>query len=155
MDAKIEDWINRAKHWRSGHYRASALFQIIEWGLGIPSVFIGTIILGFAFYSVERLTTPLWTQYTLAGLSVVQGILISVQAYLRPAALSEQHRTSAARYAAIIHAYEKIALEISVGRDFSLEEIERIIEESNNIAKESRPLPGYIMREFRKSLNLL
>jgi hypothetical protein len=153
MDSQIQDFIYRAKSWQSGHSNASVLFQRIEWLLGIPSVFLGAIILGFAFYAVERTNTPLWTQYSLAGLSVVQGILISVQAYLRPAAMAEQHRATAARYAGIAHAYEKLSLELASGRDIPIEQFEKVMSEANDAAKEARLLPRYIVREIKKSLN--
>ena len=154
MQDLLSDYINRAKHWRSAHYEASMIYQRIEWVLGIPSVFLGAVILGFAFYSVERQDIPIWTQYTLAGLSILQGIIISIQAYLRPAALSEQHRATATRYSSIVHAYEKLCLELSCTKDVSIEQIEKIMSHSNDVAREAHPLPWGIAKRAKKSLNI-
>ena len=136
----------RAAHWRSAHYDCARWYQVLEYSLGIPSVVLATVILGFAFYAVDRPSAPLWTQYTLAGLAVLQGIVAAVQSYVRPGALAERYRISATNFGSMQRKWHGVEQKLALDVKPTTEELNAIHVEVDQAVREALPVAGHIFR---------
>lgn len=146
--ALVREHKERAAHWRTAHYASCRFYQCIDNWLGIPSVILATVILGFAFYAVDRPNAPLWTQFTLASLTVVHGILTALQMYIRPGALYELYRNSAINFGSTQRKW--MALEKRILQDSELSgsefdsEFNEVLLASDRATREARPVPKRI-----------
>jgi hypothetical protein len=134
----------KARHWRFSHYDASRWYTLIDSLLGVPSVALATVILGFAFYAVDRPNAPLWAQYALALLAVLQAVMATLQLYVRPGALAESHRVSAIGFGTVGRRWASVENRLRNGQAVPQEELDDIFTLSDRVARESRPIPRHI-----------
>lgn len=144
---QLRQYSELALHWRNAHYDSFRQYQCLDLWLGLPSTILATVVLGFAFYAVDRPNAPIWTQYTLAILAVAQGVLNAVQMYIRPNTLAEGFRKSAADFGTIYRRWSALEQKALIGKTVSHREIEDIYALSNQVAREARPVPGRIIRK--------
>lgn len=151
----IVDQRNKARHWRFCHYEAATYYQKFDTWLGLPTVILATIILGFAFYAVDRSDTALWTQITLASLTVIQGVFLVVQLYLKPNTKAESHRHSAVNLGILGRKWAALQARVENGDDFNPALIEETMSVQDNISRESHPVPSAIIKKngHRPKLN--
>ena len=146
--AIIREHRGLAAHWRSAHYASSRWYQFLDYSLGIPSTVLATSILGFAFYAVDRPNTPLWTQYLLAALTVLQGILSAVQMYVRPGPLAESYKNSATNFGSTQRMWLALEEKCLLGKIPTLDELDGVLVASNQATREARPVPTRILKKF-------
>lgn len=135
-----------AAHWRSAHFDCSRDYLRLERLLAIPSIVLATCILGFAFYAVDRPGAPLWTQYALAGLTVIQGVLAAVLAYLRPSAMAEHYRSAAVNFASVSRRWGEIELRLMLQERPSSDELADILRSSDQAAREALPVTRRVLK---------
>ena len=146
---KIKVFKNRSAHWRKAHFECSRHYQRCEFIIGIFSVVLSVVILGFAFYGVDRPDAPRWIQYVLAILVILLGAINAVQLYLRPAALTDIHRDIAASFGQMHRKWE--VLEITYAKEpnlVTLEKIQEMMEIGDEIARKSRSIPYHIFKKY-------
>lgn len=143
----IQEQSNKAVFWKSCHFDTSRYFRKIDNLIGLPSVILATAILGFAFYSVGRENTPLWAQLLLATFSVLQGILVSIQLYLKPAFLAENHKNTANELGKLQRKWELLQVRAVSGDNISLGEIEELMRIQDDIGEAAEPFPQSIIKQ--------
>lgn len=144
----ILDQREKARHWRFCHYDSARYYKKIDSLLGLPSVILSTIILGFAFFSVGR-NVSLCSQILLASLTVIQGILLTVQLYLKPSFLSESHRNSAEKLGTLGRKWASAETKLKIDeKAISIEIIDELMQSQDAITRESEPIPKWIIKKY-------
>lgn len=143
----IVEQMRKTLFWKSRHFDTARYFRRIDNCIGLPSIILATTILGFAFYAVGRNDTPMWAQIALASLSVGQGILVSIQLYLKPAYLCENHKNTAHELGKLQRKWELLNLRVQSGDDVSVNEIEALMAIQDDIGKFAEPFPASIIRK--------
>ena len=135
----------RAGHWRDIHFASARYYQSIEWLLGVVSIILATLLLGVAGYTVERDGAPLWLQYGLLGLTIAQASIAAVQSYMRPAALAERYRISAANFGSMVRKWELFEMRASLGSLPSVQQAEEMMVAVDQAVREASQAPWFVL----------
>lgn len=101
------DWWRRLREAQGAHYRASSWYRNIHFALGIVVIVTSTIALSFSFSGS--------TSKSLGILGVVAALAGSIQTFMQPINLSENHRLAAVRFADLRREIECFAAAYSQG----------------------------------------
>ena len=146
---KISQFKERAAHWRKAHFHCARHYQRCDVALGLLSVVCSTIVLAFAFYSINRADSSLWAQIALAGTAVLLGIISATQLYYRPATLSDSHRDSAVGFGEMHRKWELLETMCIKNPNLVTEQhIQQALDMDNILAGKSRPVPGHVLRRY-------
>jgi len=135
----------RAGYWRDVHFASARYYQSIEWFLGIVSIILATLLLGAAGYTVERDGAPLWLQYGLLGLTIAQASIAAIQSYMRPAALAERYRISAANFGSMIRKWELFEMRALLGSLPSIQQVEEVMLVVDQAVREAPQAPWFVL----------
>lgn len=99
--SKILEWKRRLDVAQSGHYRQSEVYGGLNFIFGFPLVVLSSFVSTVLF--IDPAAGPTAQKVDLyariAGIAVV--VITSIQAFVRPAEKSEQHRSKAAKYGSL------------------------------------------------------
>ena len=146
---KINQFKERSAHWRKAHFHCARHYQRCDVALGLLSVICSTIVLAFAFYSINRSDPSLWAQVALATTAVLLGVISATQLYYRPATLSDSHRDSAVGFGEMHRKWELLETMCIKNPNLVTEQhIQQALDMDNILAGKSRPVPGHVLRRY-------
>lgn len=135
----------RAGHWRDVHFSSASYYQSIEWFMGVTSIVLATLLLGVGGYTVERDDAPLWLQHCLLGLTIAQAAIAAVQSYMRPAALAERYRISAANFGSIVRKWELFEMRDTLGAPPTVQQTEEMMVAVDQAVREALQAPWLVI----------
>ena len=136
----------RAGHWRDVHFASARYYQTIEWTLGTCSIVLATLLLGTAGYTVQRDGTPSWLQFGLLGLTIGQATIAALQSYVRPAALAERYRISAANFGSMVRKWELFEMRASLGATATVNQAEEMMIIVDQAVREALQAPWIVLK---------
>ena len=146
---KINQFKERSAHWRKAHFHCARHYQRCDVALGLLSVICSTVVLAFAFYSINRSDPSLWAQVALAATAVLLGVISATQLYYRPATLSDSHRDSAVGFGEMHRKWELLETMCIKNPNLVTEQhIQQALDMDNILAGKSRPVPGHVLRRY-------
>lgn len=148
LQARLAYAKGRAMHWRDAHYAAARRYTLIDRCLGVPTAVLSAFVLSFAFWSVDRASAPLWTQYVLAILAALQGVLYTTQLYLHPSANAESHRRSGAQFGSIQRVWSALEDKLLLHGTVTQEDLDRAYLVGDQAARESLEVPNAVLRQY-------
>lgn len=135
----------RAGHWRDVHFASARYCQTIEWLLGITSIVLATLLLGLAGYTVERDGASRSLQYWLLGLTIAQAAIAAIQSYMRPAALAERYRISAANFGSMVRKWELFEMRALLGVIPAVSQAEEMMVAVDQAVREALQAPWLVL----------
>ena len=129
------EWCNRIVTVAHGHYRAALRYSKWHFWLGIPTVFLTTIVGTSVFASLQTKPDLIW-QIVIGLMSIAAAILSALQSFLNINEKAEKHRSAGARYNAIGRELEQL-----LAQDNSWEPLTEIRKRIDKLAEESPHIP--------------
>ena len=112
MDASaqtlVQEWFRRARQNQRIHYQCADHFDKKNRWLGIPAIFISTLVGSAVFATVEHEASGLM-KIALGLFSILAAVLASLQTFLAYPERAERHRITSARYASVRRELELLA----------------------------------------------
>jgi hypothetical protein len=142
-------WIRRTRESQLSHYAlANSLAHYDKW-LGIPVIIIAAIIGSSVFSSIDAGTIPTWAKLIIGFLSVVAGILSSLQTFFKFSERSEKHQLAATRYGSIRRKLEAVYAQ----NDTQIDEnyLNELRESLDNLARESPHVPVGVFKKIQEN----
>ena len=137
---------------RDSHYLSSKYFGKINKRLGILSVSLAVVILGFATYFVDREDISPYIQWFFVIVTITQGIILVVQIYIRADSESAKHYEIGSKLGVLSRRVGYILAMIKDNPDDDYcDDIQDIISEHNTISREAIVLPERIIRKQEKT----
>lgn len=136
----------RAGHWRDIHFASARYYQALEWLMGSCSIILATLLLGAAGYMVDRGSAPLTLQFGLFGIAVLQAAIAAVQSYMRPAALSERYRISAANFGSMVRKWELFEMRFNLGANPTVAQAEEMMITVDQAVREALQAPWVVLK---------
>ena len=110
--AQAENYRLRVHRKARAHYLAAKNENRMHQWLGIPVV-VTTTIVGTAIFATLSKDPDIYLKILTGLLSVLAGVLASLQTFFKHAELSEKHKTAAASYATMVRAFDLFKLRLS------------------------------------------
>lgn len=100
-------WVQRLRESQFSHYESAKVLSRYNYFLGIPAVFLSTIVGTSVFASLGKQMEP--SIQILVGLtSVLSAVLAALQTFLRFSERADKHRAVAARYGSVRRRVEEV-----------------------------------------------
>lgn len=96
----IEEWSSGFMFLRKAHYAAAVSLSRRNYWLGIPALFLSTIVGTTVFSTLNQNPDPFW-RIIVGFLSLITAVLASLQTFLKLSERAEKHRLAGARFAAL------------------------------------------------------
>ncbi len=150
MNKTVNDIRERAEYYRvrahrkaRTHYLTAKRASHMHTTLGVPVVVISTIVGSTIFATLSEEPAVGWKIAT-GMLSISAAVLAALQTFFKYSELAEKHRSTAAQYAAMKRRLDALHLrfaEPDVSRDGFLDAMEAIIQELDQLEKDSPDAP--------------
>jgi hypothetical protein len=105
---RLFDWECRCAAAEEVHFDVAEELSRRNLFLGIPVVVLSAIVGTSLFASVSGDGVDVWIRIAAGTVSLIAGVLASIQTFLRFGARAEQHRVAAERWAAVKREIEKV-----------------------------------------------
>ena len=105
---RLFDWECRCAAAEEVHFDVAEELSRRNLFLGIPVVVLSAIVGTSLFASVSGDGVAVWIRIAAGTVSLIAGVLASIQTFLRFGARAEQHRVAAERWAAVKREIEKV-----------------------------------------------
>jgi len=105
---RLFDWECRCAAAEEVHFDVAEQLSRRNLFLGIPVVVLSAIVGTSLFASVSGDGVAVWIRIAAGTVSLIAGVLASIQTFLRFGARAEQHRVAAERWAAVKREIEKV-----------------------------------------------
>ena len=105
---RLFDWECRCAAAEEVHFDVAEELSRRNLFLGIPVVVLSAIVGTSLFASVSGDGVDVWLRIAAGTVSLIAGVLASIQTFLRFGARAEQHRVAAERWAAVKREIEKV-----------------------------------------------
>jgi len=105
---RLFDWECRCAAAEEVHFDVAEQLSRRNLFLGIPVVVLSAIVGTSLFASVSGDGVDVWIRIAAGTVSLIAGVLASIQTFLRFGARAEQHRVAAERWAAVKREIEKV-----------------------------------------------
>lgn len=145
---KLEYYRLRANRKARAHYLTAKRHERSNIALGVPGIIANTIVGTAIFATISQ--QPATSLQVMAGLlSVSAGVLAALQTFFKHSERAEKHRLAASNYSAIFRKLDLLSLRKNLKADPKLEknllsELELIIEQLNQLEKDSPDIPDKI-----------
>jgi hypothetical protein len=134
------DWWNRLREAQGAHYFAANYYRSLHYTLGVFVIAFSTIGLSFSFSGSNS--------KALGILGVLAALGASVQTFMNPIGLSEEHRVAGGRFSALRRTVEQFRVAYSEQRLTDPEpQLEMIKDRWEQLLKEVPVLPRWIWLE--------
>ena len=154
---KLEYYRLRANRKARAHYLTAKRHEKSNITLGVPGIIANTIV-GTAIFATISQQATLSVQVITGLLSISAGVLAALQTFFKHSERAEKHRLAASNYSAIFRKLDLLKLRTNLKADPKLEkallfELELIIEQLNQLDKESPDIPDKIYDQAVREQN--
>jgi len=157
IEQRIEFYRLRASRKARAHYLTAKRHERSNIALGVPGIIANTIVGTAIFATISQ--QPATSLQVMAGLlSVSAGVLAALQTFFKHSERAEKHRLAASNYSAIFRKLDLLNLRKNLKADPKpeknlLSELELIIEQLNQLEKESPDIPDQIYDQAVREQN--
>lgn len=141
----LSQWRIRAQYAQYCHFAATNHLRKLHYHLGIPSIFLSTLVGTSIFATLEQHDGNKWMHIIVGLVSVCAAGLSTIQTFLRFEERAERHRTAATQYARLGRMMEQFYL---LYHDYEIVELHRLIseirEQLDDLDKNSPEIPQHI-----------
>lgn len=137
----LDDWYQRVTVTQRAHYLSADHFGARKYWLGIPAVFLSTLV-GTSVFATVQTQPQFWLQIAVGLASVAAALLASLQTFLGYSERAEKHRIAGAKYGALGRELEQLRASSTTPSDNAISEVRKRLDD---LAVESpnNPLPIY------------
>lgn len=143
-------WLRRARESQMTHYEMANIFSLRERWLGVPVIFLTSVIGTSVFASLATQVIDHRAKILVGMLSVVAAVLSSLQTFFKYSERSEKHRSCAAKFASIRRELETIYAENSVTTERRY--IDTLRDRLDSLADEAPHVPAGIFKKIQNNL---
>ena len=143
-------WLRRARESQMVHYEMANLLSTRGRWLGVPVIFITTVIGTSVFASLSSVDITPMAKIMVGSLSVIAAVLSSLQTFFKYSERAEKHRSTAARFGAI-----RRKLEILYADQSDIAEkhyLDSLREELDQLSDESPHVPVSVFERIQKNI---
>jgi hypothetical protein len=141
----LAQWRTRAQYAQYCHFAAANYLRNLHYYLGIPSIFLSTLVGTSIFATLEQHDGNHWMRITVGLISVLTAGLSTVQTFLRFEERAERHRTAGTQYGKLGRMMEQFYL---LYHAYDVVELHRLIseirEQLDELDKISPEIPQHI-----------
>jgi hypothetical protein len=140
IEQVLDEWYVRVAVTQRAHYKAADHFNARKYWLGIPAVFLSTLV-GTSVFAMLQKQPEFWVQIAVGVASVAAAVLASLQTFLGYSERAEKHRIAGAKYGAIGRELEQLRASNTPSQDV----ISAVRKRLDDLAVESpsNPIPIY------------
>ena len=152
--------LNIIRHYRiastvkiNAHNMCALLFEGRSKLLGVPAVIISAVVGSSIFASLASDNHNVWIMIITCVLSIGAAILAALQTFLHYAETAQLHKTSASRHESIRRNLNILEIKITttdITKEKSIELLEIITKEMNDLSDISSNIPGFIDKKAIK-----
>ena len=119
----LNGWLIHAHKCRDRHDIAARLYAKGQYGLGIPSLVVSTVVGTSVFTALSDNTKPeLWV----ALLAIAAAVLSALQTFMDFTGRSDRHRNTGVKYKAMIRLLEQLNVRLKQGEQLPREDIDSV-----------------------------
>lgn len=138
----LTQWRTRAQYAQYCHFATANHLRKLHYYLGIPSIFLSTLVGTSIFATLEKHDGDKWMHITVGLVSVLAAGLSTIQTFLRFEERAERHRTAGTQYSRLGRMMEQFYL---LYHSYDILELHRLIseirEELDDLDKNSPEIP--------------
>ncbi len=139
-DQLLRTWARRARESQIAHYKSANRHRTKDRWLGVPAIILSTVVGTSVFATLQKEVGQDW-RITLAMLSILAAVLMTLHTSLAYSGSSERHRLAGARYASVRRQIEETLASPSESRGDLAKVLDSIRSTMDKLAEESPALP--------------
>lgn len=141
----LTQWRTRSQYAQYCHFAAANHLRKLHYYLGIPSIFLSTLVGTSIFATLEQHDANKWVHIAVGLISVLAAGLSTLQTFLRFEERAEHHRTAGTQYSKLGRIMEQFYL---LYHSYEVMELHRLIseirEQLDDLDKNSPEIPQHI-----------
>lgn len=149
--ALVLAWVRRTRENQTAHYlMAQSLSRYDRW-FGVPAIVISALVGISAFSSIAAEVIPNYAKIAVGCLSVLAGVLTSLQTFFKFSERSEKHNTAGIRYGCLRRKLEYLHIQEKIDKKV----LEGLLQELDKLAEDSPHVPASIFPKVQSNIHFI